>query len=200
MNEALAGFNVVAQSNEDGSIYVVPAGTNANLTDIQAAAIGSTNLAVAGLDVTISVDKNPSMAAGSNFAGYAVDEAGNISTISSTAFSVDYTDTDSITINGSSVAASVSTPGGKHVFSVDLTSGQQYTFETNNGTNDPTLRLYKHDGLKFIEVTYDDDSSSNGSLDAKIVFSADQTTTYYIMVEEYNSSGTGTCDLTLTTP
>lgn len=208
MNEALAGFNVVASSSSaTGTLYVVPENTVANLIDIQAASIGSGISVGADLDTTISITSNPSMLPGTKFAVYAVDGDGLISQLSSTAFTVDYSNTDSISI-GSSVVATVPTLGGKHVFKVDLTAGQKYTFVTSNsealgGIGDPTLRLWLHDGMKFNEVKYDDDSGiGNNRREAKIelLSTESQTGTYYIMVEAYNDNSIGTTTVTLTTP
>lgn len=206
MNEALAGFSVVASSSSDnGTLYVVPEDTAADLDAIESVKIGSNNSAGAGVDTTIVISPNPSMSPETKFAVYAVDENGIVSEISDTAFTVDYSNTDSIVI-GSSVVANVPSLGGKHVFSVNLTAGQQYTFTTSNshnsgGIEDPTLKLWLHDGEKFILVDSDDDSAGGvNNLEAQIILPANQsqTATYYIMVEAFADGSIGTTTVSLT--
>lgn len=80
--------NVVAQSNEEGSIYIILEGeAQSTLGELEAAVSANTaavSAATAGTDVLISAD---GLVAGTYF-GYAVDEAGNISAKSSNAITV----------------------------------------------------------------------------------------------------------------
>ncbi|NGQ95595.1 hypothetical protein G3578_10555 [Brevibacillus sp. SYP-B805] len=90
--EKAAGFNVVATSNKLGTLYVVPAGTTATKAAIQAAAIASAPVTVAGGNTTISV---PAASTGvtdtTQYVVYAIDSADNVSAATSTAFTADLT-------------------------------------------------------------------------------------------------------------
>ncbi len=89
--EKAAGFNVVAQSSEaTGTLYVVPSGTSGNIGGITGATIGSAASAGASTDTTLAIPAgNAGVTNGTAYKVYAVDAAGNISTISGVAFTAD---------------------------------------------------------------------------------------------------------------
>ncbi|MEO0659445.1 MAG: hypothetical protein AAFY74_18535 [Pseudomonadota bacterium] len=97
---------------------------------------------------------------------------------------------------GSSVFGVISTSGEQDIFSITFEAGQTYTIDAlgspsgGGSLNETDLHLYSSNGT-FIEY---DDLSGDG-FDASMSFTATTTGTYYIMVDEYFGTGTGTYTL-----
>ncbi|MBI1494709.1 pre-peptidase C-terminal domain-containing protein, partial [Halocynthiibacter styelae] len=98
---------------------------------------------------------------------------------------------------GDTTSGTISFGGEQDVFEITLEAGQGYLISalgssTGGGTlSDTDLHIYDSSGNL---ITYNDGTSSNG-FDASAVFTASATGTYYIMVDSYYSTRTGSYQL-----
>ncbi|MBS1186082.1 MAG: hypothetical protein H6R04_100 [Burkholderiaceae bacterium] len=128
---------------------------------------------------------------GNSYAGLTGTTAYSFSTVAS-AIADDYpwstSTTGVVTVNGSAKGGVIETVNDADLFKVSLTAGSTYVFEldrTSGGLADPYLRLYDP---SVNLAAFDDDGGANGN--AKIVYTATTTGTYYLGAFDYDS-GTG---------
>ena len=94
---------------------------------------------------------------------------------------------------GGSVTGTIESAGDHDLFAVDLIAGTAYSIQASGADSgsgslsDPYLRLYDSAGL---EVAYNDDSGPG--LDSQLFFTPTVSGTYALDVAHYNSTGTGT--------
>ena len=98
---------------------------------------------------------------------------------------------------GSTFAGLISAPGDQQIISIDLEAGKTYKFDAlgfespgGGSLEDTDLHLYFGDGTF---IAYDDLDGSG--YDASLTYTVTTTGTYYIMVDGYFSSDTGTFNL-----
>jgi methionine-rich copper-binding protein CopC len=94
-----------------------------------------------------------------------------------------------VTIGGAATTGSIETTGDVDAFRVSLTAGVTYTFNLNttSGSLDPYLSLYDSN---LTRLAYNDDFGA--SLNSQITFTATSSGTYYLAVEDYDDTSTGT--------
>ncbi|MEE8452775.1 MAG: S8 family serine peptidase [Thermoguttaceae bacterium] len=92
---------------------------------------------------------------------------------------------------GTAASGNIDFANDQDWFAVGLVAGQSYVFETELGTlDDSILYLYDQDGSTLL--AYNDDAIG---LESRIDWTADQSGTYYLAVEAFDSSYTGGYDL-----
>ncbi|HBV99392.1 MAG TPA: hypothetical protein DEF36_20425, partial [Desulfotomaculum sp.] len=170
--EKAEGFNVVAQSSEaTGKLYVVPDGTAADISDIATAKIGEANVTAANTDTTITVAANHiGISDGTSYGVYAVDAAGNTSTISGVAFTADLAAPTggSISINGgdtyttsTTVTLTLSATGASEMMVSEDSGFSGASYEAY--ATSKSFTLSSGDGTKTVYVKYRDAAGNEAS-------------------------------------
>jgi hypothetical protein len=81
-----------------------------------------------------------------------------------------------------------------YFFSMSLTGGTQYTFETKNcGAGDPVIFVFM--GSLPSQYSWSNDDFAPPNRNAKLTFTPPMSVTYYGLIAYYGGNGTGTCDL-----
>jgi hypothetical protein len=81
-----------------------------------------------------------------------------------------------------------------YFFTMSLTGGVQYTFETRNcGTGDPVLFIFL--GSLPSQYSWSNDDFAPPDRNAKLIFTPPMSVTYYGVLASYGGGAAGTCDL-----
>jgi len=96
------------------------------------------------------------------------------------------------------VVGNIDFPGDRDWFWIDLGDGQSVTIEVDSATVDPEVYIDSLDNFSEFTLAYDDDSGGGPfGTNPRLVWTAEQTGTYLVIVSDYLLTGPGAYVLTI---